>query len=90
MIWVIAHTAADVLGDEMAVLKLTSLGNSMGVVIPKEMLERLKAREGDQLLAVETPNGYFLTAYDPALDEELNFGREFMRKYEATFKALAK
>jgi putative addiction module antidote len=90
MTLVIAHTAQDFLGAEMAVLKLTSLGNSMGVVIPKEMLERLKATEGDQLLAVETPNGYFLTAYDPALDEELKLGREFMRKYDATFKALAK
>ena len=74
----------------MAVLKLTSLGNSTGVVIPKEMLERLKAGEGDQLLAIETPNGYLLTSYEPGLEEELRLGREFMRKYDETFKALAK
>ena len=74
----------------MAVLKLTALGTSTGVVIPKEMLERLKVGEGDELLAVETPNGYFLTHHDPDLDEELRLGREFMRKYHETFKALAK
>lgn len=90
MTLVIATYCGKCFGADLAVLKLTSLGNSMGVVIPKEMLERLKATEGDQLLAVETPNGYFLTAYDPALDEELKLGREFMRKYDATFKALAK
>ncbi|HEY2912384.1 MAG TPA: AbrB/MazE/SpoVT family DNA-binding domain-containing protein [Candidatus Angelobacter sp.] len=74
----------------MAVLKLTSLGNSTGLVIPKEMLERLRAGEGDELFALETPNGYFLTSHDPDLEEELRLGREFMRKYDETFRSLAK
>ena len=74
----------------MAVLKLTSVGNSTGVVIPKEMLERLKVGEGDELVATETPVGYLLTTYDPDVEEELNLGREFMSKYRETFKALAK
>ncbi|HEY2363829.1 MAG TPA: AbrB/MazE/SpoVT family DNA-binding domain-containing protein [Candidatus Angelobacter sp.] len=74
----------------MAVLKLTSLGNSTGLVISKEMLERLRAGEGDELLAVETPNSYFLTSHDPDLEEELRLGREFMRKYDETFRSLAK
>jgi len=74
----------------MAVLKLTSVGNSTGVVIPKEMLERLKVGEGDELVAIETPVGYLLTTYDPDVEKELNLGREFMSKYRETFKALAK
>lgn len=74
----------------MAVLKLTSVGNSTGVVIPKEMLERLKVGEGDELVAIETPVGYLLTTYDPDVEEELNLGREFMSKYRETFQALAK
>ena len=74
----------------MAVLKLTSLGDSTGIVIPKEMLERLQVGNGDELLAVETPNGYFLTPRDHALEEELRLGREFMRRYRETFQALAK
>ena len=74
----------------MAVLKLTSVGNSTGVVIPKEMLERLKVAEGDELVAIETPVGYLLTTYDPDVEEELKLGREFMSKYRETFQALAK
>ena len=74
----------------MAVLKLTSVGNSTGVVIPKEMLERLKVGEGDELVAIETPVGYLLTTYDPDVEEELKLGREFMSKYRETFQALAK
>jgi putative addiction module antidote len=74
----------------MAVLKLTSVGNSTGVVIPKEMLERLKVGEGDELVAIETPVGYLLTTHDPDLEEEIRLGREFMSRYRETFKALAK
>ncbi|HEX4603144.1 MAG TPA: AbrB/MazE/SpoVT family DNA-binding domain-containing protein [Candidatus Angelobacter sp.] len=74
----------------MAVLKLTTVGSSTGVVIPKEMLERLNVSSGDTLFAVETPSGYLITPYDPNVEEEINLGREFMRKYRETFKALAK
>jgi len=74
----------------MAVLKVITVGNAAGVVIPKEMLDRLKVGEGDELVAIETPVGYLLTTYDPDVEEELNLGREFMSKYRETFKALAK
>ena len=74
----------------MAVLKLTSVGNSTGIVIPKEMLERLKVSEGDELFAIETPIGYVLITHEPDLKEEIRLGREFMSKYRETFKALAK
>jgi putative addiction module antidote len=72
------------------VLKLTSLGTSTGAVIPKEMLARLKVAKGDTLYAIETPGGYLLTPYDPGIDEQLTAGRQFMKKYRDTFKALAK
>ncbi len=75
----------------MTVLKLkTSVGNSMGVVIPKEMLDRLQVGEGEELFAIETPVGYLLTTHDPDVEEELRLGREFMNQYRETFKALAK
>ena len=74
----------------MATLKLTAVGTSVGVVIPKEMLKRLKVSRGDTLFAIETPTGYLLTPYDPEIDEELEIGRRFMQKYRETFKALAK
>lgn len=74
----------------MATLKLTAVGTSTGVVIPKEMLKRLKVGRGDTLFAIETPTGYLLTPYDPEVEEELQIGRRFMQKYRETFKALAK
>jgi hypothetical protein len=54
------------------------------------MLTRLKVTRGDTLFVVETPSGYLLTPYDPAVEEELKLGRKFMREYRETFRALAK
>jgi len=71
-------------------LKLTAMGTSTGAVIPKEMLARLKVGKGDTLFAVETPSGYLLTPYDPAIEEQIALGREFMAEYRETFRALAK
>lgn len=74
----------------MTSLKLTTMGTSTGVVIPKEMLKRLKVEKGDTLYAIETAEGYLLTPYDPAIEEQLKAGQEFMKEYRDTFKALAK
>ena len=74
----------------MQTLKLTKIGTSTGAVIPKEMLARLKVQKGDSLYATETSQGYLLTPYDPAIEEQLTAGREFMKRYRETFKALAK
>jgi putative addiction module antidote len=74
----------------MKTLKLTTIGTSTGAVIPKEMLSRLKVGKGDTLYAIETADGYLLTPYDPAIEEQLKAGEEFMKEYRDTFKALAK
>ena len=74
----------------MHTLKLTQIGNSVGVVLPKEALARLKLAKGESVFLTETPDGYTLTPYDPALDEEINAGREFMRDFRDTFHQLAK
>ena len=74
----------------MVRLKLIRIGDSTGIVIPEEMMTRLKLGQGDALLAIETPQGYLLTPYDPAVEEELKIGREFMGAYRETFRALAK
>jgi putative addiction module antidote len=73
-----------------ATLKLTAVGTSTGVIIPKDMLNRLKVERGDMLHVVETPDGYLITPYDPAVAAQLEAGREFMNEYRDTFKALAK
>jgi putative addiction module antidote len=74
----------------MTALKLTAIGTSTGAVIPKEMLARLKVQKGDILYAIETPEGYLLTPYDPDIDEQLKAGQQFMKNYRDTFKALAR
>jgi putative addiction module antidote len=74
----------------MAALKLTAVGTSTGVVIPKEMLNRMKVSRGDKLHVVETPDGYLLTPYDPAIAAQVEAGRELMKEYRETFKVLAK
>lgn len=74
----------------MHVLKLTQIGNSVGVVLPKEALARLKLSKGDTVFLTETPEGYTLTPYNPALEEEIEAGRAFMREYRDTFHQLAK
>lgn len=74
----------------MSALKLTQIGNSVGVILPKELLARLKLEKGDTLFMTEAANGVTLTPYDPDLDEQLKLGREFMREYRDTFHQLAK
>jgi putative addiction module antidote len=74
----------------MSALKLMQIGNSVGVILPKEVLARLRLEKGDLLHLTETPDGVALTPYDPAFDEQLELGREFMREYRDTFRALAK
>lgn len=74
----------------MHMLKLTQIGNSVGVILPKEVLARLKLEKGDSVFITETPDGYAITPYDPAMEAQLEAGREFMRDFRDTFHALAK
>lgn len=74
----------------MTALKLTQIGNSVGVILPKEVLANLKVEKGDTLFVTEATNGVTLTPYDPGLDEQIAAGREFMREFRDTFHQLAK
>ncbi len=75
----------------MVALKLTTVGTSTGVVIPKEMLVRMNVGKGDVLYAVEAADGtYRLTPYDPAFAEKMEKADEIMRRYRNTLHVLAK
>jgi putative addiction module antidote len=74
----------------MHMLKLTQIGNSVGVILPKEALARLRLEKGQTVFLTESPEGYTLTPYDPALEEEIQAGRDFMREFRDTFHQLAK
>ena len=74
----------------MHTLKITRICNSLGVILPKEMLARLGAGKGDPLYATESPKGFSLTPYNPEVARQVAAGREFMREYRDTFNELAK
>ncbi len=74
----------------MSALKITQIGNSLGVILPKELLARLKVEKGDSLFWTEAVDGVTLTPYDPGLVAQLELGREFMHEYRDTFRQLAK
>ncbi len=74
----------------MIELKLTAIGNSVGVVLPKEALARLKVAKGDTLYITETPDGYRLTPYDPAFETQMAAARKLMKQRRAALRELAK
>ena len=73
----------------MYILKLTTVDSSTGVIIPEEMLKSMKLENGDSLYAVETSEGYVLTPYNPEVEAQIQKGRQFMKQYRESFKALA-
>ena len=74
----------------MQSLKITQIGNSLGLILPREVLARLKLQKGDAVHITESPNGLVVTPYDPSMEEQLKLGREFMREYPDAFHQLAK
>ena len=74
----------------MAALKLTSIGNSVGVILPKELLVRLGVQKGDTLFAVEVPDGLRLSVSDPEHEAQMEVARRIMKKRRAVLRELAK
>jgi putative addiction module antidote len=70
-------------------LKITAIGNSSGVILPKELLARLRVDKGDELYALETPDGIRLTTYDPELAAQMEVAEEVMRKRRTLLHKLA-
>lgn len=70
-------------------VKLTTVGSSTGLVLPKDMLERLRVKKGDVLHVIETPNGIELTPYDPEFAAQIAIAEEVMRSDRNVLKQLA-
>ena len=70
-------------------VKVITIGNSTGVVLPKEVLERLQVEKGDSLYLNEGPDGIYLTPYDPEFEKTMEAGRRVMRKYRNALRKLA-
>ena len=69
--------------------KVLTIGSSLGVVLTKEVLARLKIEKGDSLFISDTPDGIKLTPYDPDFAEEMEAGRKVMRKHRDVLRKLA-
>ena len=75
----------------MLQLKVRKIGNSLGVVLPKEAVSRLRAGEGDRLFLIEGPDGvYQLTPYDPSFEKKMEKTEQIIGRYRNTLHVLAK
>jgi putative addiction module antidote len=74
----------------MLEVKVTAIGNSMGIVLPKEALNKLKAEKGDILYLIEGPEGLTLTPYREDFAEQMEAAERVMKKYKNALHRLAK
>ncbi|MFQ5449298.1 MAG: AbrB/MazE/SpoVT family DNA-binding domain-containing protein [Nitrospinaceae bacterium] len=74
----------------MVDLKIRKVGNSLGVVLPREVLKKLHIRDGDKVFLTEAPDGnYRITPYDPEFEKQMRIAEEGMARYRNTLRALA-
>ncbi|MEQ1719011.1 MAG: AbrB/MazE/SpoVT family DNA-binding domain-containing protein [Hyphomicrobium sp.] len=72
-------------------LEIKKIGNSTGLILPKELLARLGLQQGDHVFVSEGPDkSLSVTTYDPHHEKVMEIGREVFREYREAFKALAK
>jgi putative addiction module antidote len=75
----------------MVTLKVRKFGNSLGVILPREVVDRLRTKDGEPLFLIEGPDGsYKLTPYDPAFAEKLSKAEKIIDRYRNTLHVLAK
>jgi len=70
--------------------KVTTIGSSTGIILPKEILSRLHVKKGDTVTFIETPNGVEITAFNPEFEEEMEKARKVMSDFRNALKELAK
>ena len=73
-----------------ATLKVTQVGNSLGVVLPREVLAELDVDKGDKLYLTKSPDGYRVTKTDPDFERRMKLAREIMKKRHNVLRELAK
>ena len=74
----------------MVKLKVTTIGSSAGIVLPKDVLTRLRVAKGDTVFLTESPDGFRITSYDPEFEEDMTLARQVMRKRRNLLRELAK
>ena len=74
----------------MHTLTVTTVGNSLGVVLPKDILSRLDLSKGDKIFLTKTADGYRITPYDPEFEEQMELARSIAKKRRNALRQLAK
>lgn len=74
----------------MTTIKIRDVGNSLGVVLPKELIARLRVSKGDTLFVQETVDGLRLTAYDPEFQKQMEIAKMVMQEDRDALRALSK
>lgn len=78
-------------GNNMLELRVRKFGNSLGVILPKAVIERLHTADGQKLFLTESPgDGYQLRRYDPEFERQMQLAEEGMIRYRNTLHILAK
>lgn len=70
-------------------VKLTTIGNSTGIILPRELLEKLRVQKGDTLHVLETPSGIELTSFDPEFARQMDVAERVMREDRDVLRRLA-
>jgi putative addiction module antidote len=70
-------------------VKIISVGNSAGIILPKEILEKLRVSKGDTLTVTESPTGVNLTAYDEKIARQMEVAELVMRDNRNMLRKLA-
>lgn len=71
------------------VVRITTVGNSSGIVLSKEIMAKLHVEKGDDLYVTETPNGIELSPYDEEFSRQMDSARRVMRKHRDVLRKLA-
>lgn len=71
-------------------LKLTQIGNSVGVVLPKDALAAMQVGKGDEIFLTGSPDGFRITAYDPEFAQQMSLAEDIMKRRRNVLRELAK
>ncbi|HEY9085588.1 MAG TPA: AbrB/MazE/SpoVT family DNA-binding domain-containing protein [Candidatus Tyrphobacter sp.] len=74
----------------MTAVKLRKIGNSVGAVLPRDVLARMRVREGDVVYLTEAPDGFRVTPYDPEFAHQMGVAERVMKKRRSVLRELAK
>jgi putative addiction module antidote len=74
----------------MTSLKITTVGNSVGLILPRDLLAKLRVAKGDTLYVTETPNGIELTPYQPDFAAQVQAAEAIMRENRDALRKLAR